>query len=230
MTPSFADFDHVRVPQGDVRSPRVHIRRGKSRRTLCGLSSPEGLGSVAAAPTCGRCIFRESALLAPGTESALEVEAARLIAAAGLPTPVRQYPLGEEIGRRWRMDFAWPAQRVALEVDGGGIIHRKLADGRIVMVPGRHNSDDGREDDAVRDAFALLTGWLVFRATPRLLREGYALRWIASAIQYRVVQAACGDVVPPPLQPERAFPTAAMLRPKQHARKLAAARARRIRG
>jgi very-short-patch-repair endonuclease len=50
-------------------------------------------------------------------ESVLEVNVARLLRAANLPTPVRQFWI-QVGGRRYRVDFAWPEWRVALECDG----------------------------------------------------------------------------------------------------------------
>jgi len=46
-------------------------------------------------------------------ESRLEVKTARLIRRSGLPDPVRQFVLG-----KYRLDFAWPPRRFALECDG----------------------------------------------------------------------------------------------------------------
>ena len=51
------------------------------------------------------------------TESVLEVRVARLLRAAGLPRPVRQFTI-RAFGKRYRLDFAWPAVRLALECDG----------------------------------------------------------------------------------------------------------------
>jgi very-short-patch-repair endonuclease len=50
-------------------------------------------------------------------ESVLEVKVARLLRASGLPAPVRQYEV-TMFGRRYRLDFAWPEFRIALECDG----------------------------------------------------------------------------------------------------------------
>jgi very-short-patch-repair endonuclease len=36
----------------------------------------------------------------------------------GLPAPVLQHEVVDANGRRWRLDFAWPERRVALEYDG----------------------------------------------------------------------------------------------------------------
>jgi very-short-patch-repair endonuclease len=46
-------------------------------------------------------------------ESRLEVKLARLLRRSSLSTPERQYPVG-----RYRLDFAWPALRIACECDG----------------------------------------------------------------------------------------------------------------
>src|SRR5262249_31155436 len=50
-------------------------------------------------------------------ESALEVKVWRLLVRSGLPTRVRQHPV-EIDGRRYRLDFAWPSFRIAVEADG----------------------------------------------------------------------------------------------------------------
>jgi hypothetical protein len=42
---------------------------------------------------------------------------AAVIAAAGLPAPVREHRFAPP--RRWRFEYAWPAHRLALEVEGG---------------------------------------------------------------------------------------------------------------
>jgi very-short-patch-repair endonuclease len=53
----------------------------------------------------------------PAAESVFEVKVARLLRASGLPEPVRQHYVVAS-GRRYRLDFAWPWCRVALECDG----------------------------------------------------------------------------------------------------------------
>ncbi len=50
-------------------------------------------------------------------ESMLEVKVARRLRASGLPEPVRQHWV-RIFGERYRLDFAWPEVRVALECDG----------------------------------------------------------------------------------------------------------------
>ena len=60
--------------------------------------------------------------------------------------------------RRWRFDYAWPSQRVAVEIDGG----------QWVRNGGRHNRDSDREK--LNQAAA--QGWRVLRfSTQQLERD-----------------------------------------------------------
>jgi very-short-patch-repair endonuclease len=53
----------------------------------------------------------------PPAEYTLEVKVARLLRRSALPQPVRQHRV-RIFGRGYRLDFAWPQLRVALECDG----------------------------------------------------------------------------------------------------------------
>jgi very-short-patch-repair endonuclease len=53
----------------------------------------------------------------PAAESALEALVARVLRASDLPKPQRQVDVAA-FDRRYRLDFAWPEQLVALECDG----------------------------------------------------------------------------------------------------------------
>ena len=55
--------------------------------------------------------------------------------------------------RRWRFDFAWPAWKFAVEVDGLGWRGR----------PGRHQTAIGFLADAEKYEAAMLAGWTVYR-------------------------------------------------------------------
>lgn len=69
------------------------------------------------------------------------------------PTPeLRFHPK-----RRWRFDFAWPAHRIALEVEGG------------VWTGGRHTSSSGFLKDMEKYNAAALLGWRVLRCEPKRL-------------------------------------------------------------
>jgi hypothetical protein len=52
------------------------------------------------------------------SESPMESEARLAMLDGGLPPPVLQYELVDRDGRTWRVDFAWPQYRVAVEYDG----------------------------------------------------------------------------------------------------------------
>ena len=75
----------------------------------------------------------------------------------GLPCPVREFAFHP--GRRWRFDYAWPAQKVAVEVDGGA------------WTQGRHTRGAGFIEDQVKRNAAVLLGWRVLHCTPDRLHE-----------------------------------------------------------
>ncbi|MFZ4518387.1 MAG: type IV toxin-antitoxin system AbiEi family antitoxin domain-containing protein [Microthrixaceae bacterium] len=86
-------------------------------------------------------------------ESVLEVLILRIIREAGLPEPVRQYEVVIE-GRRLRLDFAYPDQRVFLEGDGFGA----------------HGTRSAFENDRVRQNLLVVAGWRPLRFTWRQAR------------------------------------------------------------
>ena len=57
--------------------------------------------------------------------------------------------------RKWRFDFAWPEQKVALEVEGGS------------WMAGRHSRGAGFNADMEKYNAAVLAGWKVLRVTPQ---------------------------------------------------------------
>ena len=81
----------------------------------------------------------------------------RILAPESLPVPEAEYPFSRPLGRRHRFDWAWPAVRVAVEVDGGQWAPRG----------GRHARDADR--DKLNIAASL--GWRVFRFSPDQLRR-----------------------------------------------------------
>jgi very-short-patch-repair endonuclease len=82
---------------------------------------------------------------APPTESDAETLFVLLVRSMGLPDPTRQLTVLLQ-GRRYRLDFAWPSLRLAVEVDGGS-----------VHGPDRLSSDLHRQNQI------LLDGWLIVR-------------------------------------------------------------------
>ncbi len=57
-------------------------------------------------------------LAAPMAESPMESEARLAMIDGGLPAPVLQYEVVDRNWRTWRLDFAWPDDKVAVEYDG----------------------------------------------------------------------------------------------------------------
>ena len=75
----------------------------------------------------------------------------------GLPVPTSEHRFDGK--RRWRFDFAWPAFRCALEVEGG------------VWVGGRHSRGAGMLADMSKYNSATVQGWRVVRVTPQTLKS-----------------------------------------------------------
>lgn len=86
-----------------------------------------------------------------------------------LPRPRREYRFCPD--RRWRFDFAWPEQKVALEVQGGQ------------WVKGRHVRGKGFERDCEKFSAAAILGWRVLPVTTDMVNDGRALRWLEQALK-----------------------------------------------
>lgn len=94
-----------------------------------------------------------------------------LLTLGSLPQPVEEHRFHPT--RRWRLDFAWPEQRVALEVHGG------------VYRSGRHTRGQGFTRDREKMNEAQLLGWLVIEATTEQVRQGKAVEWVGRALELR---------------------------------------------
>jgi very-short-patch-repair endonuclease len=57
--------------------------------------------------------------------------------------------------RKWRFDFAWPAQKVALEVDGG------------IWIKGRHNQGAAMKGQWEKENEANCAGWHILKCEPK---------------------------------------------------------------
>jgi very-short-patch-repair endonuclease len=93
---------------------------------------------------------------------------------AGLPMPEREWRFHPT--RKWRFDFAWPGDKLAVEVEGGIWLSAK---GK----KGRHNTGAGIEADMEKYNAAALLGWRVLRVSPGHIRSGEALQWIGKALR-----------------------------------------------
>lgn len=90
---------------------------------------------------------------------------------AGLMPFCAEYRFYSE--RRWRFDFAWPDNLVALEIDGG------------LYVNGGHNRGSKIIDEHDKFNEAAIMGWTVLRVDPKKVRSGEALQLIKRALGYK---------------------------------------------
>lgn len=97
-------------------------------------------------------------------ESKLRLETAAHL--SGLPVWVTEHRFHPT--RRWRFDYAWPDQKIALEVHGG------------VHSGGRHNRGVGLTQDREKMNTAACMGWVVIEATAEQVRNGQARAWLDS--------------------------------------------------
>ena len=88
--------------------------------------------------------------------SRLELQFLAQIRAAALPEPEREYRFCE---RRWRFDFAWPHELVAVELEGA------------VWAMGRHTRGRGFIEDCHKYNRAAMDGWCVLRFTGGMLNK-----------------------------------------------------------
>lgn len=87
---------------------------------------------------------------------------------ARLPQPVPEFRF--DLTRQWRFDFSWPAQKVALEVEGG------------VWTHGRHTRGSGFLKDVEKYNKAACLGWRVLRCTPSTLATAETIDSLAAAL------------------------------------------------
>jgi very-short-patch-repair endonuclease len=132
---------------------------------------------IAGAPMSSVGRLREVlALRPPGcvpTESDAETTFEIIARGLGLPRPMRQYTVILS-GRRYRIDFAWPEIRLAVEIDGAD-----------VHGPAAFHRDIARQNQIALD------GWLILRfGWHALTREtGYVERDLLSAWNVRTTLA-----------------------------------------
>jgi very-short-patch-repair endonuclease len=89
------------------------------------------------------------------TESHLERRFLRLVRAAGLPPIVQQVEVSDADGFVMRVDFAYPALKIAIEIDS--VLH--------------HATDRAFESDRSKRNRLIIAGWLLLQFTSRRIRE-----------------------------------------------------------
>jgi len=106
---------------------------------------------------------------------------------AGLPEPTQEYRFHPV--RLWRLDFAYPEKKIAIEVDGGGwgrpvVCNRchqtvmRYVNGRSYPVRegGRHHTAKGSEADNEKKNALAEMGWRVVTYNPSHIKDGSALQ------------------------------------------------------
>lgn len=79
-----------------------------------------------------------------------------------LPMPIPEYKFHPY--RKWRIDFAWPHYKLAVEIEGG------------VWIKGRHNRGKGFLSDMEKYNELNRMGWHLFRFTPQ--QKGIAEKYL----------------------------------------------------
>ena len=87
----------------------------------------------------------------------------------GLGVPIPEYKFDPE--RKWRFDYAWLANLVALEIEGG------------VWTGGRHTRGAGYVKDMEKYNAAQLLGWVVLRCTPGDVESGRVVDVLTRALR-----------------------------------------------
>jgi hypothetical protein len=124
--------------------------------------------------------------------------------AAKLPTPLKEYPFAQQIGRKWAADYAWPEWMILFEVEGGAFgnaVHEgrgawtrrkgervEIEEGTMIRVGGGHNRGAGMQADCEKYSQASILGWIVVRATTTMIRDGIAITLLEAAFSARRVQ------------------------------------------
>ena len=81
--------------------------------------------------------------------------------------------------RKWRADFAFPAESLLIEVEGV-TRYGKNKDGSMRL--GRHQTAKGFTEDLVKYNAAALLGFRVLRFSPDMVKSGTALQDIERAL------------------------------------------------
>ena len=85
-------------------------------------------------------------------------------------TPVREYEFCP--GRKWRFDFAFVAERLGIEIEGG-----------TKYGMSRHSRGRGMELDLVKYNLASRMGWRVLRYTTDMVVRGEAIDEVLEALR-----------------------------------------------
>lgn len=147
-------------PDGDLQvrgdgSPRSNGKRGRKRSPEIALQIEQALAAGRAKP--GR---------AKSGPSELELAFAQQISDHRLPNPLREFQF--MTSRDWRLDYAWPDFKLAVEVQG--MVHRIKK--RFLT-------------DVEKLAYAQMHGWTVLLIAGQDIRSPRGVMWLATLLEQR---------------------------------------------
>lgn len=93
----------------------------------------------------------------------------------GIPAPEREWSFAKDLkprARAWRFDFAWPKQRVALEIEGG------------VWSRGAHGRGAGIVRDMEKYSVGATMGWRILRIQPKQMDDLATVKLIARTLGF----------------------------------------------
>ena len=88
---------------------------------------------------------------------------------AGLLIPEEEYKFLPD--RRFRFDFAWPAWKLAVEIEGA------------TWSGGRHSRGKGFENDCIKYNLAVRDKWRVLRFTTQMVKDGRAIMFVGKVME-----------------------------------------------
>jgi very-short-patch-repair endonuclease len=142
-----------------AKNPKA-TRSSPRRRRTSAAAKPRATGSAIKKPPTSK-----------PTRSKPELDLAAALRGAPVDDWLEEYRFHPT--RKWRFDFAWPAQKVAVEVEGG------------VYGRGRHVRPAGFIADCEKYNTAAHDGWLVLRFVPRKGWIDEAVVMIVKALESR---------------------------------------------
>jgi hypothetical protein len=91
----------------------------------------------------------------------------------GIPMPTKEHRFHPE--RLWRLDFAWVAPKVAIEVQGG------------IWLKGRtgHSTGKGLANDYEKHNAVVQLGWLLLYFTPEQMLRGEFMAGLVDLLEQR---------------------------------------------
>lgn len=90
----------------------------------------------------------------------------------GLPEPIREFPFALRHGRKWRFDFAWLEQKIAVEIQGA------------TWKKGAHSSGVGLKRDFEKNNYAMLDGWRLFYFDANMVTSGEAINFMCQVFTH----------------------------------------------